>query len=1027
MNPRAYWAGLPCALSALGQPAPFAYRRARGLEPSVSEVSFPRSLFRSATLAAKLDLRRFIPPPDEEPAGLSLPLDVPALALPVDEPPYMGDLVVVQGEGEEQRVLRARALYLDQALVATPRLDNPLVHFTLSDIRKWWENYGEITRSWNVRVGAGRALSQGFGTQVEVGTTQLRGTAGAAVYVASTARNNGRDPVPLREIVQAALNALPGRLQIMRWPVGVGEGADAPEVRCWAARPKEVLRGLLNAFRLSLDIGPDLRARVYGPGEGTIGELPDGGLENLSSWDPETGAGPWASRITADGNRYARRPTGAPTSVVVVGDRTVYDVQQDFCTPVLVYPLEREGEPPETVVLEVTPRSLAALALGVRQPEQIGQADLAAGGPILTDPLERAAVNVLMGADAPPIPSVVQSRETNVPQQNLAGSGFGLKASTFAPLPEAPPPQPVATQADPYAWQRLPLYDDDAYETAYSWASPGLRKLLREQLWRYWQIPIRRLCPLLKRAERSLAGDRLEIQVEAFTFRAVRYRRLKPKDTAEADKERAEKVRLRGWILEQIERMKETRDRLRDPTIIELSGALARTLLDHDPIGGRDPQRQAAINLLPNFVPVLRLWPFPTPEPTSASTEIQDQATFDRANTAIGAGLRKWLTYFTPAASAVGLGPDFQGVLNDLSADIPETREGRLDRLDKDIEDYTKAAADLFRELEPRLALVARLMALESEITAARRATGEDPPALVLERERVTNDLAALVEREKERQRAESQPDYEERTSYENLSRVRVDARVVDAELGIIEVLGSLPGWIADPSVNDAVQSYLVPMPVRVTFGSWNARDFEGRGEVSEGTVALGEPVPSLEYQHNPYMAATAQFLANLSGEALSLIGSLGHRLPAQNGLALAGEGQYRKAFSRTEQAIAAGEPYRWVVTMHESPPFRELVRLDGSSNREELDARAGAVVQALLGTPDSTDAGSLTLAWPMSVGCNGRISAVEVRLIGPEGFTTEVGFDGDEEPLPGITGHAPEGGPLRLTFGLDVDATRDR
>lgn len=1032
MNPRAYWAGLPVALSALGQPAPFAYRRARGVDPSTSEASFPRSLFYSLSVA--LDSRRFDPLPFEEPSAFSLPLDVPTLAIPVERPPYMGDLLVVQGDGSEQRIVRARALYRDQVLVATPGLEDPLVVVTFSDIRKWWENYGEVTRDWNRRTGPGRVLSKGFGYQVRIlasavgNHTQTRFSP-IQGWWADTVQPDGT-PVSLRDIAQFLLLKLPGKLRIVRWPEGVGEGENAPEVRCWAARPKEVLRGLLDAFRLSLDIGPDLRARIYGPGEGSIGELPDGGPENLSSWDPESGDGPWASRITADGNRYARRPTGAPTQVVVVGDRTVYDVQQDFCTPVLCYPLEREGEPPETVVLEVTPRSLAALARGVAQPEQIEHFD--PDGPILTDPVERAAVNVLMGADAPPIPDVVET--ANLSERNRAHTATrdlsGLTAEEQQAAKRdvgfsgAQPAEPArATQADPFAWQRLPLLDDDAFETAYEWMPLGVRKLLREQLWRYWQVPTRRLCPLLKRAERTLAGERLEVQVEAFTFRPVRFQRLLPKDTAEADAKREAQLRVLKWILDGKARMEEALERLRGPTATELAVTVMTRLPFYTPLG------LGAIGV------VSRQWPF-AGEGSTPAAQIVGEEGYRRAMDALHVHGRKWSLYFMPLARVAGVDGKLAEVMESLGKDIPETREARVDALEKGVATYTDAAERLFAELEPRAALVKRIQVVEAKIAAARAASGEDPPGLVAERTDLSDKLASLVQSEKDRRRAEARPNYEPRTRHENLSRVPVTARVVDAELGIIEILSALPpGWIADTSVEDAAQSYLIPMPVRVTFGSWNQRDFEGRGEDRSGVATLtggvgdfgpGRRVPVRDpHQPNPYMEAAAQMLAGLPDDARAFVGQLGHVVPAENGQPVAGPGQYRLELSREG---ADAEQYQWLVVMEESPPFRELVRLDGSSNRAELDARARPIAQALLDTPDETDAGSLTLAHPVSVGTNGRISAVEVRLVDAgAGFVTEVSFDGDEAPLPGIVGRSSEGGPVRLTFGLDVDAGRDR
>lgn len=994
----AYWEGLPGAVGFMrgkggAEALPCVYRRARGVDASVSTISFPRSLFTDAVVPLVSGTAPFALTEGAAPdLGSWNGPGVPFGAKKTARPAFVGDLWLVQQIDEKLQPVQvvARQLYFVESVLDQTDFETPLVVVTLADIRRFWDGHGSITKRWNVPLGSSDSdLVETLSSALTIGTqAPPQAEPGARRFEADTAKNGGRDPVPLREIVQDLLNELPGRLQIVRWPSRIGEGEDAPHVRCWAANPKEALRGLLDAYRLAFDPGPDLKARVFKSGEGTIGVLLPGDAENLSSFEPITRAGPWADLVVADGNRYSQRPTHAPRDVEVLGDRAIMEAAADFCTPVLTYELEEKDKPPRTIVLEVTPANLAALARGVRKP---GQPSLPSEN-VLPSPRDQHVIGRLLGAIASPLPPIA-----------LKPPGTSeVKAAPVAP--------------DPFVWQRLALQDAAVWKATLPWVTEGTRQLLQDQLWRRWQVPkhLRRLLPLLRRAQRDFRGERLEIQVEAFSFKpqAIQYR-----DEAEAvarKAEREEQVASLKMLREEIALLEARRRKLEAPEVEEVARAAANYF--DEAIEHNRERLGLAPTIASRFATVgyAVFWPFADVELPAFSTE---DAALNKGVDALKQAGRSWIkTLFGEKGSArrafADSSPGGLLLVDPLATELGEgatTEEvaATLARIDARIADYKARATKLENELNPTLARTRKIGDLEAALATQRAETGEEDPIVRAEIGQLMKQQAKEFSEFAER--AKNDVKTKTRFAYQNLSRQTVPFRVVDEGLGIIETTGDLPCWLADTTVEDARSSFVLPMPVRITFGTLNR--LEPDGSTGGGIT-------------NPYMVQAAAMLASMPG-VRAFAGPIGHILPV-----FSGESQLRLTFTRggpeTGEAPVGPFPYR--LTVDEDPPLRELVTLGGFSNRAELLERVMPHVRALLSLPLETDAGSLVLSGVQTVGCNGRISMVETRLedVGT-GFVTEVSFGVDVAPLPGVLGRRIDRGPLRLVFGIDVEATRNR
>lgn len=500
----AFFDGLPCALDPRTR-----YVRARGCEPSTSSVFMPESQFKA--LRAKIEAGATLGDPRFEGIGtssaeLSLPVafdsKVPASSSSFPQReflPHRGDLVFMQrirrGDAHaEEPKLHVRDLFLVEVRFDDSELAPSLVELVLVDVRYFWPRYGLATGRWNVRRPDGTLVPR---------------------YARVSVPSREVIPIPLREIFQRMLNSLPGRLQIVRWP-DKADHFPAPEVQARGASPYDILRELLARYRLSLDIGPDLCARIFAPGEGEVGAaLERGEPDNDDSFDPETMTGLWSGELVAGGKNYTSRPDHmVPTEIAVVGKPAVFSVWIDYLEPVLyrtvVDPVSLEPRPQ---IIDVSLHNLEKFVRGEFDPPVLAPGS--AVTPEVAQRLREWDNVVLQRAGEPAKPeglSVVPS---------LVDFTSQLSAARY---PVQPP-----TGRSPFFWLRFPILYDSPHN------GPHFELIVREripiqaleilgrQLWRYYRVPehLRRLLPILDRAEVSPLGKRLPPLVFAAGFEQI--------------------------------------------------------------------------------------------------------------------------------------------------------------------------------------------------------------------------------------------------------------------------------------------------------------------------------------------------------------------------------------------------------------------------------------------------------------------------------------------------------------------------
>lgn len=1033
----AFWGEIPCAM----EPPPV-YRRTRGFDVSESTVTFPRSYFRS--LAPEQ------PATDDEVFKVAEPrlplllpfihVDRPITFAPIARPPFAADLVFAQGAKDAVRVFRARHLYFVEARIPDPEnAETADVEIQLAPITRFWPNYGWITRTWNLGLAKSDVLMIGpNGVELTRAADRL--------WAAHTAKEGGRVATPLREIVQELLHELPGSLEIVHWPDAFLADKPPPEVRCFGARPLEVLRVLMDVYHLYPDVGPDLAVRVCGIGEGLAGELEDDahGGTLVRTYDPATGEGVWKGHIVAGGDRWAQRPAHRPREVIVLGDRTVFDAEVDALTPVLYYEEpEQKDRPPRTVVLEATPHNLELLAQGRVTGGDILDEIEEVENPVTDE--DRAKINLILGA-----------RDTGISSRADVGA-VPVPGGPAGATPEGPRPG----RRDGMFWQRIVLEKDDAVWTRdLPHLVEPVRQLIGRQLFRYYMLPrgLRRLLPMLERAGRDYKGDRLPIKVEAFSFRpaSARVPKEPPKDTVEFFSNTGLPTGLPGdeftehdalvndlnRVQTEIANFEARRERLRAPTIQEFAAAI-QTLTERRDLGEK---RDA-----------------------TAEGRLRDKFYESYAQTG-----RTWLRAAAGSGLLRVLGADsVKDVLNWYASDglSSDDVEARIAQIDVELKRLREVEEKILAELNPRGTLERQLGAVEAEIKSIA-ATGARVNSALRERAEELRRQIAQVETDDQTKKppADDESPYKIVNYHQNLSRAEVEFRVVDKALGIIEVLGGLPGWLGDHMVADPTSTFFLPMPVRISFGTYNGLDVDLRSD------------PEF-HRLNFYVVQACSMLASRP-ELLPFAGRIGNRLPPPTG-----EDQVRFTFSRDSvkdgfdgggRALVGRHPWPIVVD-DRGDPFRLLVRLPADDefeesegqtgetiaqlkakiehlldptgftrdevrnrsaqamtllpivqgaairdNRAELLARALPWARAALSAPDLLDTGSLVVEGPRAVPCTGRVSAVEVTVDGEEGVVTTVSFQHDAEPLPGMDGPVRPDGPVRLVFGIDTEKTQN-
>lgn len=911
----AYWG----ELAALTDPAPGAtLLRTVGFDPAVATIRLDASDV--ADWAIRVDPGRF---EGLEPREVSAPAiaaqlvaAAPAAFTPLQGLPYRDDLVLLLESGEPVAVPNmwlqtARAI---EALDGKP----DVVELVLVDVRKWWVDYGVVSRSYNVPNG--RAADE-------------------TVLYERASLKDGRLWAP-SEIVQDLLDHLPGKVRLVYWPreavAPAGQAAavapsstptvlpPAPSearvltLECAGASPREVLAGVLEDLGLLFTLTLSGGAACWRPGEGGVGETADDGAQNSRGHDLLSGEGVWAGMTPDDGFGYSRTvAVDAPDEVLVTGARPIRTVVVDYLDHVVIRETAPEGGGAAVRrAYEVTPELIGELDGREPQPEDLAR--------ILKAPVLRSS-------------------------------------------------------------------EDGALENT----SRESQELLTAQVGRIVRVPrrLRYLLPILARAERGPDGERLAPVVEAFGWQPLEIE-IAPEDLtafdarAEADRrseiERSfaevdqQLARVRAQIAAQTMSPEAARAGL-DFVVEEGVLPAVRSLLRYGTLpgalllgdDGAALQRQGA---LPGTQPRTPTTP-PPPE------EFWDA--FQRAGTALQGIVEGGLD-----ATVGFLGGDDE-LLAEGQREIAQGREAlnelfpdgaELDQLRRTETDLVRRRLELLQQLDPARALQERINDINRRIVESA-ATGVDQALLaqLADLQRQKRELEEAPENE----RAAKQPI--RRIIHENLPRRPVRYRVLDADEGLLE-LDEPCGILADANVADPSETWVILLPARIAFGSWN-----------RGDVVQPDGLPRFGVTDNLLMGRAAAALA-ADAQLRVLAGGMGHWLPPETDRFL------ELRFSRADMSGGATlGPFPYRIT---DPRLQRLVELPvgdapGGDNLEELRQLARAAAEKVMSST-VREAGTVLVLGPRRVNLNGRIAGTTWAMDDEGQIDTTISFD-RSEPFPGI------------------------
>lgn len=520
----------------------------------------------------------------------------------------------------------------------------------------------------------------------------------------------------------------------------------------------------------------------------------------------------------------------------------------------------------------------------------------------------------------------------------------------------------------------------------------ALRDLLRERLWRFWRVPerFRRYLPVMDRAER-FKGRRLPPLVQAFGWKQVEVE-LDGDDSAPGvnpDAREAADLELQaveaqlGRVRQKIAALEVTaKDAQRIfaelfnqyPRIKDMAEELERRGLPSYAAAAI-----AAATAVPQLAPTTAVLLARAPAIMAQVLKLQNPEDFDP------------------------VGKDLEGLRADQKA-LEEQRAALLAKTDpiKAAEDaVAKANAAWVAAFQasgvPDAALGAALTAAVESLARLRA----DRPVAAKRKVKVTRCVPA--------------------------ARAPVDA-VVDED-GLVE-LAAPAGWPSDCGRADVRETYLVPLPVALTFGTWALPD-RGYAADEERPAPLPEGIQS----DNAFVQAGIDLL-NADDNLRGFAADFGHVLPKQDGGAL------RLTFSRQERKSGRAQVGPW--------PFRITARGDDErmqvlypasaaaaapttdptkqpdrqslSNFPAVLAEAAGRADAVLSTAQVRDAGSIEVLGPRPVNCDGKASAVRWESDSDGNVTTTVYVDPDAEPVPGFEAISPataDTGPT--AFGIDL------
>ncbi len=971
------WAGIPCAASndAAGTLGVFA-ARSTGLTTDVYQVYFRRDQLLELIVEIDPSRREQLSGGEVDEELIATLRDSAGVSLPSPKAlPYRADLVfaevVSQGDSSETRVTRISDLFFASARPLDGDQSPAMVVVTLVDIRAFWADHGIITRRWNIRLPNGSYALDSVpgGTRSSDRVDEVAPDGAAAV----------------RGIIQDCLDELPGKLRIATFPPLEREDlVEPPTVLAWAASPREVMAGVLEAYGLTPSLDNGSTISFYRRDEGGVFPPADNGRgDNGDELDPLQPSGP-AARLIRSNKVASQAPPQRPREVVVAYAPSLFTVAVDHMIPVVpVSEIDPLTGRTQTDWVDATLENLNRLVFG--QPES------------------KAGWNLFL-------------------RLPVSSTDYTSRLKSNDPA--------ITDEID----QGLNLQGDQG-QSLLDGADLGAVDLLKRTLFRYWRIPrhYAQLLPVQDLAESYPSGDRKKPYLQGFRVKAqqvdITQSVLGQRRIAEDEATAATRVLYRAAV-ERLEQLRQRLDEVRSVSFTELSTAL-QSSLDAE-IEARAASLGGGLSAyadflvprlgLPGLIRDLRDSPEIMSESPSALTELLSLPgprsvpwrIVRGAASRISDGLEVIETL--PDGSIRSRRIDASNILDTAGRALrtglnsllglgftPTTYAQQEQNIRQEIQQQEQIVLDLLSRLDDRQGLRQQLRRLETEF---RRQTIENGSEGVLAP--IQDQINAVVQQLRDRgPQVEKEQGPFFRILQENMGRSRVESRLIDRELGVFESTEAL-FWIDDPAVEHLPTARCLPMPVRAVFGT-------------HMRLAAESVAPEV-YQPE------AEVFNALAGDDLlrARIGQVGDLLP------VGGAGLDRAEFRFTAEDVANGDESGTSQTT--SAPFRvavgserALVELGGFSNLEQLRSRAASRARAVMGFPargqraaaGTRESGTLELAGAHGINCNGRVTGVQWRFDG-EQITTVVSFQPDTLPIPGVDNPPVVRGQLDvLEFGI--------
>lgn len=967
-----YWGGLP------GLADGFEATRSTGWLPAVARMRVLRGDVTAWLL--RQDPKRL--------EGLGKRATLPAIAdalteaaprrfQPIPELPYRAPLFVVEQRGSERQRVAFGDFFLVEARVVDRTGEPAVIELVLADVRRFWRDYGELTKQANA----------------------IRGHAddGAVLYEQASLRGGTR-PYLVSELLAEALANLPGEPEL----VGphLRDRTSRP-LHSWGGSPLEIAQALVQELRCVFAYHLDGSCSLEVPGLGTIGEAKNGAGRGNDTrcFEPATRSaiGAWSGEVPDATNLYdLRAPVDAPDEVLIVGPPPVQTVRVDYLE--FVFPLEEpagDGLPPVRRILSVTPDLIDQLL------PSIGQA--AANVERLTAP----------GAALAQTPAIDPFAKQNVQDQQAAAAA----ASSANETVRQSLGQSAATldQLRATLIYKAPFFGSAWPEALGKLVPEPVREKLTRDLFRWVRLPaeFEQLLPILDRAE-ARNGKRLPAVVEAFTFSVTEV------EITEADAEAGGITADERTLLEQ--------------QFADITTAIERFKRRLEDLTVTPPELAAAYNAL-----------------MARAAEAAEIAKVNQVELAVGTTLvgaallgAEWAVTGQPPAVVKAIGEVVQRIAGtneivEVFKTLAERWPAAAARLLKlpNVADLDPAGQEVtalkrnIATLEAERIKVAEKIrpafAAEQKLIAATKAWSESAAkgGVGIGSEKAAADIRAAQAELAAARTATPHVAKKKQTVKRIVPQFRGPVpATIHVDEGLIE-LETAAVWPHDLGQGDLRGAIAMPLPVAITFGTWN---LPKKSNVQRPELPAGAVTQQAILQASIDAFCTSDYLRDIHAS------NWGHVLPAQFGTG----GPLRLTFNRTDRTSGAAKVGKWPFRITSASkklqvllPLRQAVTGTGEgakvrpSNRPDVVQAAAEVADdAMLG--QVRESGSILVMGPRPVNCDGRVTAVRWVSDAAGNVDTVIYLDPDLEPIADLATDELERDPEDpLTFGIDPESVQ--